>query len=330
MRYTNVPTRSRPRAAFARSLLWALPLVTAVAILCALLARERPTSPRETFSCVRVRSDRWNLLPGIEYTGRLRIELPPQNRGALTLIIGDAIPLDIEAQALDGTPIPLHLENVAPIEAPTDFWLEYGSPWLAPGRIVRATLYALPEGRRTVTVNLGRRAPRVLARLTGYGDAMRSRICAAPVRARRAFATGDDVAITPADSEYFATGWYGLETASASVGTVRWMNEHGALLVPSFRDGNVRIRLQAVRAALEDADESMLALSVNDVFIAGPVPLKGESAGYSWLVPSTAWLAGTNELLFRVSHAVQPMDRRGKDRRTIAMGLQRLDLRIEP
>src|SRR5687768_7529120 len=120
----------RPRAAFA--LPWASLLLAAEGILCAYFVRETPATRDETFTCVSVRSDRWNLLPGVELTGRLRLQLAPAPAGAMTLIVGDSIPLDLEAHAAGGATVPLHREEIHATAAPPDFWLEYGTPWNAP------------------------------------------------------------------------------------------------------------------------------------------------------------------------------------------------------
>lgn len=319
--------RSRPRAASAIWLLWVTTLVAAEGVLCAQLAREPEPLP-QPLQCVLVRSDRWNLLPGLEFTGRLRIDLAPGSGGSLTLIVGDSLPLDIEVESTGGT-VPLSVKPIAPELAPPDYWLEFGNPWLAPVEIVSATLSALPERPRTLTLNLGRRAPRVLARIAGYPIDTRARVCAAQSPARHAFSNGRQMSIPPARGEYFASGWYDVERAPGSTGTVRWMHEYGALLIPSSRDGDVRVRLQATPAADEnEAEGPTIKMTVNDVFESTPVTMSPGMRSYEWVVPARSWVVGTNEVLFRVSPIRQPEGTRNSERRALGLALQRLDLRL--
>lgn len=319
--------RFRPRAAFATKLLWVPMLIAAEAMLCAQLTRE-PQGTTQPATCASVRSDRWNLLPGVEFTGRLRIDLAAGPGASLALVVGDSLPLDLEVQSATG-PMPLNGTRIAPELAPPDYWLEYGNPWLAPGEIVMATVAAHPEHPRTVTLNLGRRAPRVLARLAGYPADRRARICAVQSPARHAFANTNELAITPAQREYFASGWYDVEPAPDTTSAVRWMNEYGTLLIPSSRDGNVRLRLLATPAVtVEGSDGPTLTVRVNNVFESAPIAMSDGMADYEWIVPARAWVVGTNEVLFRVSRTHQPADHRGGDGRTLGLALQRLELRL--
>jgi hypothetical protein len=301
------------------------PLIVIIGLLCVGLARTS-SHGSETLTCVNVGGDRWNLLPGVEFTGRLSVQVPSGRNSAVTLVIGDSLPLTIEAETPDGTPLLMSTAAVPPPEAPVDYWIEYGSPWLAPTHILKGTLDARDDRTRAVIVNLGRRAPRVLARLAGYPDEVRGSICAAQVDAAAAFAAGDILQIAPTYAAYFAGGWYGLET-QAPWGGVRWMTDHGVLLVPSSRDGAIRVRLQAMPAAAGEDDVTMVMLQVNEVFTTAPVVMTAGTAAYEWMVPAIAWVAGTNELLFSVSHTSSSGRR---DRRAPGLALQDLTLTLVP
>ena len=322
-----MPWRFRPRAASAIGLLWASTLVAAEGVLCARLARA-PEPPLPSLQCVFVRSDRWNLLPGVEFTGRLRIDLAPGAAASMALIVGDSLPPELEVQSSAG-PMPLSVTKIAPELAPPDYWLEFGNPWQAPPAIVSATIEAFPERPRTVMLNLGRRAPRVLARIAGYPAATRARICAAQSPARQAFSGSDAIAITPGRREYFASGWYDVDHGSGTTGLVRWMHEYGTLLIPSARDGDIRVRLQASPALTgEGPDGSTVSVKVNNVFESTPLVMSDGMGLYEWVVPAASWVVGTNEMLFRVSRTRGPApDGRG-DRRTLGLALQRLELQL--
>jgi hypothetical protein len=315
----------RPRAAFA--LPWASLLLAAEGILCAHFVRETPATRDETFTCVSVRSDRWNLLPGVELTGRLRLQLAPAPAGAMTLIVGDSIPLDLEAHAAGGATVPLHREVIHATAAPPDFWLEYGTPWNAPGAITVARVDAFADRPRTVALHLGRRGPRVMARLSGYPDHARASICAAPVAVPRAFERHDHVTITPAVANYFGSGWSGRRSDSRGLGEVRWMAAHGAILVPAARDGHVHVRLRAASGELPDDDAALLTLRVNDVLELPPLTMSGGSSVYEWRVPIEAWVIGTNELLFSVSRP--PSSHGERDDRTRSLAFQKLELTLQ-
>jgi hypothetical protein len=321
-----MPWRSGPRAALLASLMWAGPLMVTIGLLCVSVVGEPPRARSESLSCVNVRGDRWNLLPGVEFTGRISVQVPAGRDSNVTLVIGDALPLTIEAETADGGPLPIATTAVPATAAPVDFWMEYGSPWLAPRHILQGTLAARDDRAQSVIVNLGRRAPRVLARLAGYPDEVRGRICAAAVDATPAFSAGDLFQIGPGDAPYFASGWYGLET-QPSLGRVRWMTDHGALLVPSSRDGAIRVRLHAMSAAAGEDDVTMVMLRVNDVFATAPVAMVAGAATYEWMVPAVAWVAGTNELLLSVSHTSPAGDR---DPRALGLALQELALTLIP
>lgn len=302
-------------------------LVVVVGLLCVRLVEVRPQLPADPFSCVSIRGDRWNMLPGVEYTGRIKAHIPAGDVAGLSLIVGDSLPLAIEAESIDGKRVPVRMEPINPNHTPIDYWLEYGSPWLAPRRVAQGAVDAQPHRAQTIIVNLGRRAPRVLARLTGYPDDTRGRICAAPVAASPAFVRARHLEIVPAEHAYFADGWYGLEM-QRPLGTVRWMSDHGVLLVPSSRDGTVRARLRAVSPDGDEGEATSITLKVNDVYEAQPRAMTANAATYEWVIPDTAWLAGTNELLLSVSHTAHVADAKG-NRRRLGLALQKLMLTIE-
>lgn len=284
---------------------------------------------RRRLHCAVVRDDRWSPLPGVEYTGRLGVQLPPSLDGEIVLIVGDEMPLDIEAHDLDGMPVPLQREvlRAGPASGmPADFWLGDGNPWSAPGSVMRLTIDALPVRERLVSLHLGRRAPRVLARLEGYDTNARVGVCAAPLGVDDAFQQTQELVITPDTPEYFGTGWYGTELASPALGRIRWMKAHGAILVPSARRGEVDVVAAGAPVATERGDEvATLALRINDVFAAEPVTLAPGPRKYRWKVPSRAWLAGTNELTFAVSRTA----RSERDNRQLGFALQRLTLTMK-
>lgn len=277
--------------------------------------------------CVRIREDSWSPLPGVEYTGRLGVEMPPGVDGALTFIIGDAFPLDIVAEALDHTPVRLRREMLRAgpdTRTPADFWLGDGNPWSAPGSVLRVTLDALPARPRLVGMRLGRRAPRVLARARGFASDVRPRVCAAPLGVDAGFATDADQTqiVLPQMPEYFATGWSGAEVASSngqSRGVVRWMGERGVILVPSERRGLVRVVLRASVPERTAEQPPQLKLTVNDTVHLSSIPVTRERGRYEWTIPAHAWVAGVNELLF----ALSPASSNGR-----ALAFERLELAL--
>jgi hypothetical protein len=275
-----------------------LVLLSASALVAAAAGLRAPVIPpesidntltRDAAGCAPVSANVWHPLSGIDYTGRLRIALPAQYGGAITLFIGDAIPLDVEASDDRGDPVPINLERlvVGPgVLLPPDYWIEYGSPRDAPPHVNRILIDASGEREHRVVVALGRRAPRVLARLIGYPSNVRVPVCADPVR----------------DGEiYFATGWYG-EDRAPDAGPVRWMREQGAVLVSSRHGRDARVRIRMAPAVAPIGDEStQLLVRVNDVYALAPIPLRAQFQDYELFVPDTAWVPGTNELLFSVS-----------------------------
>lgn len=275
--------------------------------------------------CARVGSDAWSPLPGVEYTGALVIDLPPAAQASMTIILSDTMALDVEAHTTSG-PFPMTRERSRSgpgVGVPADLWLEGGTPWDLPGELVRVTLPARADRAETIALSLGRRAPRVLARLDGYAPSVKTRVCAAtrfpdPWPA----AAAHDVDL--ADSRYFATGWY-AEDAARDGTLLRWMRDQGAVLIPSSRDGAVTVTIRAMPPESERAgDPPMLSLRVNDIHDALPRPIGPGSHAYEWQIPDSAWVEGINELLFRVSK-VPGAD---TDGRTRGLALERLSVLI--
>ena len=269
------------------SQIWSRHPIRAVAVSAHSAAIDTTLS-RDDAGCAGVRSTVWHPLSGVEYTGRLRIQLPAQVGGSVVLFVGDVIPLDLEAETPDGRPIALHLERLPPgpgLHVPPDFWLDDNAPWSAPSEIARVAIDAPGHRDLPFTLSLGRRAPRVIARLVGYPSYTHVAVCAEPVRA---------------NETYFATGWYGEEPTSD--GAIRWMREHGAVLLASATGQAAHVHLRAAPAVPgSEGDETTLSLRVNDVFDAPPQRMSVGFADYEWDVPDSAWVAGTNELFFSVS-----------------------------
>jgi hypothetical protein len=260
------------------------------------------TNDRE--GCAGVRSIVWHPLSGVEYTGRLRIVLPAHEGGAIVLFIGDTVPLDLEAETDSGAPLAMARERLKTgpgVELPPDFWLDDQTPLNAPRELTRVTVDARGESDLSFLLRLGRRAPRVLARLIGYPPELKARVCADPIAA---------------GERYFATGWYGEE--STTDGPIRWMRGHGALLVSSAHGGDTRVRLRAAPAAVGGDLETTLILRVNDMFELPAVAMRAGFSDYEWSVPDAAWVSGANELFFIVSR----VERRGN--RTLGLALASL------
>jgi len=326
------------RESVTAGLLSALAFGAAAGILCVprQTARVRTADAPLSFalaSCAPVRADRWSPLPGVEFTGRLEIALPAAPHAAIAFVVADAMHLDLEAQSVSGSPVPVHQERLhaGPAAAiPADLWLESGSPRDLPGELVRATIDASPLAAQRLTLDLGRRAPRVLARLVGYDEAARASVCAARPRVPDAFSDTDRLTIAASMPAYFGAGWLGDELDRSQDGDIRWMGERGAVLVTSARDGDVAIALDAAPASADPADPLMLTLSVNDVFTALPLAMRAGFSTYEWLVPDKAWLAHTNEVLLTVSRTAWTPAEGGHAPRELGLAVRQLELRLTP
>src|SRR5262245_2042995 len=126
-----MPGRHRPPAAVT---IGALSLVTLGVATGILYARREPrvettaTFPSwATSSCAVVRTDRWSPLPGVEYTGRLEVDLPAAPDASLVLFVSDPLRLDLEALSGAGLPMSFRRERVRVgpgLAVPPDLWLE--------------------------------------------------------------------------------------------------------------------------------------------------------------------------------------------------------------
>jgi hypothetical protein len=286
-----------------------------------------------TLQCAIVRADRWSQLPGLEYTGRLGLQLPPQFGGELQLIVGDALPLQLQATTPEGREVPIRAEALmtgpgrqAP---PPDLWLDGGLPENGPAVIRRLHFPASPARTTLVSLRLGRRAPRVLARLIGYDDVMRGRVCAAPLGRTTLFADDRrDESVPLANDEAFGSGWYGLE--GRGDWAFRWAGPDAVVLLTSAIRTGVTVTLDAEGATLGsatgDAVGPGLTLRVNGVEVATRQMASGQQR-YRWNVPAGLWLAGTNELWWHTPRAVRPADIGGTDTRTLALRVS--SIRVE-
>lgn len=304
------------------------------------------------FRCAAVRADRWSLLPGVEYTGRLGIEVPPRPGAEMHLIVGDALPLAVRVETPDGRFVPVAadplLSGPGTAAPPADYWLESGAPEDSPRVATRLRLTAHPVRSTLLSVRLGRRAPRVLARLIGFAEAARGRVCAAPVGPRVFFGRGELHETVPLEAhDLYGRGWYGVEPGTQ--GPSRWTDDDPVLLLRSATRMAVDVELDAAAAADgadvngaadgqgraaddadgiadgQDAEPSGTALRgvtvtlrVNGIAV-GTRPMVSASRRYTWKVPAGVWLDGTNELWWHVSRGVRPADVGGADTRELAM-----------
>jgi hypothetical protein len=272
-----------------------------------------------TLQCATVRTDRWSQLPGVEYTGRLGIELPGRLGGEIQLVVGDALALPLRASTAEGRPVPLRMEALmsgpGAAAPPADYWIDGSVPEDAPAWMRRVHLAADPLRPSVVSLDLGRRAPRVLARLDGYDESARGRVCAAPLGIVRLQAPGGTT-LPLADESLFGVGWYGQEGVGRDA--FRWAGADSVVLVRSAARADVEVVLQASPAAAASAGEVTVSLHVNGIDV-GTHTMKEGPADFAWRVPAGVWLAGTNELWWHTSRTVRPADAGGNDTRALAM-----------
>jgi hypothetical protein len=263
---------------------------------------------RKPDGCARVAAAMWHPLSGVEYTGRLRIDLPAHPGGSIVLYVGDEIPLEVDVESIEGRPVAFRHQRITSgpgVHLPPDFWLEDNGPVHAPREVSRIEIEARPERALALRVWLGRRAPRVLARLMAYPPAARAIACAIP---------------TVAGDTYFASGWYGEEEWNGH--RVRWMGAYGAVLLGSSHGDATRVTIAAEPAVVpDDQTDIMLSMRVNGVFDAATVQMRPGLHTYQWDIPAPAWVEGTNELFFRVSQT------RSQGRRVLGVALATLTAR---
>lgn len=285
--------------------------------------------------CAIVRSDRWSQLPGLEYTGRLGVEIPASIGGSLILIVGDDARPRLAATDVRGSERPVTIDPLltAPsVDAPPpDYWFDGGDPARAPGQVFRVTMAGRPGVAELLDVSLGRRAPRVIARLRNMDSSARGRVCAAPLATQELWSdprTPAEAVVPLTRPSTWTTGWYGLEGGPDGA-LYRWTDGVAVTLVASARRTPVRIALDAEPAAEQGSDPPLLTLRVNGVEQPAR-PMPAGPSRYEWAVSPRTWLAGTNELLLRVSRVRRPADRGGRDTRVLGMKVTRLSItRVE-
>ena len=282
----------------------------------------------DRYRCDAVRDDRWSLLPGLEFTGRIGLQVPAGLGGELQVIVGDTLPVALRAERPDGSPAAMKIERLlngpSVNTPPPDYWFDGGTPQDAPAEIVRATIAAHPAAEQVLALHLGRRAPRVLARLRGYPAGAVGRVCAASLGVDRLFASQEvkeeQVPIVP--DSVFGAGWHGVE--GRAPGAFRWSTGDAVVLAPLERRGALRVTAKA-SPAITQGDAPELTLSVNGVAQAR-VPMRPGVADYAWDVAARAWVTGVNDLHFHVSRTVRPADLGAADTRVLGMALHELKL----
>ncbi|MDH4066430.1 MAG: hypothetical protein OEW19_18665, partial [Acidobacteriota bacterium] len=308
---------------------------------------------KEALPCATVRSDRWSMLPGVEYTGRLGIALPARAGGEMRVIVGDDLPQAVRVETSDGHMVPVAadalLSGPGTTAPPPDYWIESGTPEDSPPIVSLLHLPAHPVLATSWSVRLGRRAPRVLARLVGFGEAARGRVCAAPVGDRLWFSAPRPVEPVALDEDdVFGRGWYGLEGEGAN--RFRWTDTDPVLLLRSAERTDVTVELDAEPAGrisrgapgadgtptaadtaegtlnAADGEQMTVTLRVNGIDM-GTRPMTTGAGPYAWAVPAGVWLAGTNELWWHASHGVRPADAGAVDTRLLAMRVAGVTLR---
>jgi hypothetical protein len=274
------------------------------------------------YRCAVVQSDRWSLLAGLEYTGRLGVEVPPHVGGEMHVIVGDILAPAVRASTPDGRPFPAIVEPLltgpGASPPPADYWFDTGAPERAPPRVVLLRLAAHPAARRLVGLHLGRRSPRVLARLTGYQADSRGRVCAAPLGPDLLTAGQRSATVPLAQGEWFGTGWYGLERDGAT--PFRWADRDVVVLVPSGLRAAADVEIDASPASGGDPPPT-ITLFVNDAPLETWTMIPG-ARRYQWSAEAGVWIAGVNELRFHVSRAERPSDRGSADTRSLAMSVR--------
>jgi hypothetical protein len=256
-------------------------------------------------TCTEVSTQRWSQLPGLEYTGKLGVKIPGGSGGELSVIVADDLPLVVRATFPDGEVVPVTLE-------PLDIWRDANVPpaayWLnttetrkVPAHVARLRVEAKSSVRQ-VGLHLGRRGPRVLARLAGYRDSELGQVCAAPLPGEPLDAVPGPSEVPLSQDEWMGTGWHPAEYDTG--GLFRRTSAAAALLVTTRGSRGVRV---IINAAPEGGEEGRpeLALALNGIALGGR-RMRSETSRYEWAVRPGAWSAGTNELLLQMSRARRP------------------------
>jgi hypothetical protein len=263
----------------------------------------------------------WRELPGLEYTGRLGVHVPP-GTGALEIVVVGRPPVTPRLWRLDGRPagehddLPMTLSALPPVLWPGDGQLP--GPGLG---AVRLRLPARTDAAQAAAVTLGQRAPLVAARFTSAADRPEvATVCAAPLPRQP-----EDIATqVPLDDDaYFAGGWHLAERGAA--GPFRWTDQRAVTLLPSAAGGRVGLVI-TTRAA---AGRARAAAFVNG-WPAGERVVTGRLAEYHWDVPAGVWVEGTNELALEITPTVRPADRGEGDQRRLGLAVTALGVIATP
>ena len=200
------------------------------------------------------------------------------------------------------------------VGVPPDLWLETGTPLDVPRELTRVVVAPHGRGRN----DRDRAGP---PRAAGAGAPERLRAVAQDTRlcgdaARRSARRGRRLRDRSGDSRFFATGWY-AEERGPDGRHVRWMREHGAVLVPSSRvPHGVTISMRASppsTGAVNDAP--LLSLRVNDVYDALTLPMSAGAARLRMDDPREAWVGGDQRAAVqRVADAAERRHRRRRAR----------------
>jgi hypothetical protein len=250
--------------------------------------------------CATVRTTSWSPLPGLEFSGRIGLELPPGAGGEIVLVVGDSGPMRLLADAADGAVVPLTVEPLQSAPGtdapPADFWLDRGHPHAAAPEVVRVRVAAARDEPRLIGLRFGRRGPQVLARLTGYEGDAQARVCAAPLGGEEVvIASGTMTDVLVNRPELYGAGWDGQEGVEA--GRARWIGQGATLLVPSRWLGPVHLAIEALPREVNGA--SSLQPLVNGTVLSAQPLVPGRRV-YTWEIPPGAWTVGTNEITLRV------------------------------
>ena len=153
-------------------------------------------------------------------------------------------------------------------------------------------------------------------------------ICAAPlarldpVDAAGGDAAGDAATIALDDDAFLAGEWHGAEGAGATA--FRWTARRALTLVPSSGAHAVTLAIDARPAARSSDGVVHLRLAVNGTAMSEQV-LTDAAQTYTWQIPASLWVDGTNEIALDVSRVVRPST--GGDTRELGLAVSGLRLR---